>query len=61
MALAVRQGKEIRHIRIRKEEIILSLFIFDIIRDIEKSKTIYRLLIKYVNFSKELPDKRNKL
>lgn len=38
MALAVRQEKEIRHIRIRKEEIILSLFIFDIIRDTENLK-----------------------
>ena len=40
MALAVRQEKEIRDIRIRKEEITLSLFTFDIIRDTENQNNL---------------------
>lgn len=47
MALAVRQEKEIRNIRLRKEEIILSLSIFDIIKDTENPKPSTDNLLEY--------------
>lgn len=47
MALAVRQEKEIRIISIRKEEIILSLSIFDIIKDTENPKQSTNKLLEY--------------